>query len=253
MAMVRRGLAWRVMLTGAALAAITAAVAGPPLRRAALQAELIRADPDAVPMDAALRRFAIAEARPVFAANCASCHGADRRGDPARGVPDLTRGVWLYGTGRVAELERTILYGIRAGLRSRDLADMPAFAQPQPTKRYDIAPLAPAEIDDLVVYVRQRAEGTANSAAADRGAALFAGRGQCFDCHAGDARGDNAIGAPDLSAAVRLYGDGSAQSIWDSIAHGRAGSCLGWRGRLPAAAIRALAVMIRLGAEGVGS
>lgn len=35
--------------------------------------------------------------RAVFAENCASCHGADGRGDHAFGAPDLTDRTWIYG------------------------------------------------------------------------------------------------------------------------------------------------------------
>jgi len=34
----------------------------------------------------------------VFAANCAACHGAEGRGTQALGAPNLTDGVWLYGS-----------------------------------------------------------------------------------------------------------------------------------------------------------
>lgn len=33
----------------------------------------------------------------VFATNCASCHGADAKGDREQGAPDLTDAIWLYG------------------------------------------------------------------------------------------------------------------------------------------------------------
>jgi cytochrome c oxidase cbb3-type subunit 3 len=33
----------------------------------------------------------------IFANNCASCHGAEGRGDMTLGAPDLTDGFWIYG------------------------------------------------------------------------------------------------------------------------------------------------------------
>lgn len=35
--------------------------------------------------------------RAVFAANCASCHGDEGKGNPELGAPDLTDNIWLYG------------------------------------------------------------------------------------------------------------------------------------------------------------
>ena len=36
-------------------------------------------------------------ARPLFADNCAVCHGADGRGNRSVGAPNLTDPIWLYG------------------------------------------------------------------------------------------------------------------------------------------------------------
>lgn len=43
---------------------------------------------------------AVARAAPVFAQQCASCHGVDGRGDKTLGAPNLTDGIWLYGGAR---------------------------------------------------------------------------------------------------------------------------------------------------------
>jgi cytochrome c oxidase cbb3-type subunit 3 len=37
-------------------------------------------------------------AKPKFAMICAACHGADGKGNPMLGAPDLTDGVWIYGS-----------------------------------------------------------------------------------------------------------------------------------------------------------
>jgi cytochrome c oxidase cbb3-type subunit 3 len=39
----------------------------------------------------------IAAGKSVFAANCASCHGADAKGNAELGAPDLTDASWIYG------------------------------------------------------------------------------------------------------------------------------------------------------------
>lgn len=47
-----------------------------------------------------------AAGQPMFA-TCAACHGADGKGNPALGAPNLTDHVWLHG-GSVADIEKTI-------------------------------------------------------------------------------------------------------------------------------------------------
>ena len=62
---------------------------------------------------------ALAEAgKTKYAGVCAACHGADGKGNPALGAPDLTNKIWVYG-GSVAAIAETITQG-RAGV-------MPAF------------------------------------------------------------------------------------------------------------------------------
>ncbi len=53
---------------------------------------------------------AVGRAKPVFAQQCASCHGADGKGDQAQGAPNLTDGIWLFGGDRVT-LQETITNG----------------------------------------------------------------------------------------------------------------------------------------------
>jgi cytochrome c oxidase cbb3-type subunit 3 len=45
-----------------------------------------------------------------FAQMCAACHGADGRGNPAMGAPNLTDGVWLHG-GAIATVRESIEKG----------------------------------------------------------------------------------------------------------------------------------------------
>lgn len=213
--------------------------------REAVRARLMMADPDEIWKQPALQRYAVSAGRSAYRGRCATCHGADLAGDSRRGVADLAHGRWLYGSGRVAELEHTILYGIRSGNpKSWNLASMPAFATPDPYKAYTMTPLTPGELRDVTTYVYGFRHTPADPAAAERGSRVFHKNGFCFDCHGQDGKGDPAIGAPDLTDAVWLYGDGSMQSIASSIAHGRAGACPPWIDRLPAATIRAIAVFI---------
>ena len=215
------------------------------LSHSARLAALMRADPDAIPEDPVLAGFALTYARPVYDRNCADCHGAAMQGDRSRGVPALVAHQWLYGDGRVAEIERTILYGIRAGnSKSRHLADMPGFARPNPYARYEVAPLEPGELRDVVEFVLAAGGKQAAADAAKRGAQIFAGKGQCFDCHERDARGDAAIGAPSLVGTEWLYGSGTREDLYDSIAGGRSGFCPAWFDKMSPVTIRALAVLV---------
>src|ERR1700758_1908653 len=86
------------------------------VRDYALGRALIIATPDSIPSNARLVRYAEEIGRNAYVANCASCHGADMKGSQTKGIPNLSDGIWLYDYGRVSDIERTILYGIRAGL-----------------------------------------------------------------------------------------------------------------------------------------
>jgi cytochrome c oxidase cbb3-type subunit 3 len=210
------------------------------------ESRLVSLDPNVTPADAGLMRFALARGHGLYQAHCASCHGADGRGNTAMGVPNLTDKDWLYGEGLVSDIETVIQYGIRApNGRTWRLADMPAFAQRTPYPREPVLqPLTPGDIRDVIQYLRTIERRPADPAASARGHAIFAGRGGCYDCHGSDGHGDGAIGAPDLSDGIWLYGDGSDSSIFRSIAHGHAGVCPGWFDRLSVAHIRELSLYV---------
>ncbi|HXA40554.1 MAG TPA: c-type cytochrome [Phenylobacterium sp.] len=209
------------------------------------EAQLVRGDPDAIPAQAPLMRFAVTHGAGVFKARCASCHGAEGKGSSARGVPDLTDADWLYGAGKVSDIEKVAYYGIRAhNPRSWNLAVMPAFARPVPAAGERLQPLGPGEIAAVTAYLQARGGQAADPAAAEAGRRIFAGKGGCYDCHANDARGDPAIGAPNLVDKVWLYGDGSRLAIFDSIAYGRQGMCPAWAGRLSALRLREVSLYV---------
>jgi cytochrome c oxidase cbb3-type subunit 3 len=233
---------WMVLLGVLLLVGgVTGALA---LRARQRDAALLRADPDA--LSPTLRVGAAAAGARIFARDCAACHGAQARGDRSMGVPDLTDRDWLYGTGRVSEIAQTVRHGIRSGdPHARNLSDMPAFAQPVPYAREKLPSLRPAQVSDLVAYLLMRESRPADSAAAERGAALFRTAAGCWDCHGEDARGDNAVGAPNLADAITLYGDGGAADLFHSIAGGHQGICPAWFERLSAAEIVSVAVFVQ--------
>jgi cytochrome c oxidase cbb3-type subunit 3 len=209
------------------------------------EAQIVRSDPDAVPAQVGLMDFAVARGAGVFKARCASCHGADAKGNAARGSPDLTDADWLYGAGKVRDIEKVAYYGIRAhNPRSWNLAVMPAFARPVPAAGEKLAPLRPDEIEAVIGYLQSRGGHPADPIATEAGRGIFSGRGGCYDCHANDARGDPAIGAPNLVDKVWLYGDGSRRAIFDSIAYGRQGLCPAHAGRLSALRLREVSLYV---------
>ena len=210
-----------------------------------LKYELLSADAESIATTPRLAQFANGLARPAWTEHCATCHGADLKGDSKRGVPDLTDDDWLYGSGKIAQIEYTITYGIRSGnSKARNLAFMPSFAHPNDDKE-KLSPLSPAEIKDVIAYIFSLEGRKADPAAVKRGAGIYTDKGACYDCHTPDARGDHDIGAPDLADNIWLYGDGSETSIFQSIQYGRAGTCPAWVGRLKPVVIRALAAFIQ--------
>lgn len=206
------------------------------IRDYGLDRQLVRANPDAIPSNAGLVRYANDLGRSAFEANCASCHGADMRGSQTRGVPNLTDNVWLYDFGRVSDIERTVLYGIRSGLgKSHNVTDMPAIGLQKA--------LDPQEIKDVIAYTLSLSKHPEDPAAVERGSKLFQDKGVCYDCHARDATGISDYGAPNLIDSDWLYG-GDERAIYKSVYDGRHGRCPAWINRLSYPTIRAIAVYI---------
>jgi cytochrome c oxidase cbb3-type subunit 3 len=226
-----------LVVTGVAIAAFV-------LHARAQATELLLADPDA--LSPAIASSARAAGATIFADDCAACHGANGKGAAPLGVPDLTDHDWLYGAGRVSEIAQTVRYGIRSGdPRARNLADMPAYAHAVPYAREKLPPLAPNDVQDLVAFLLRQEHRPTNADAAGRGEKIFKTRGGCWDCHGEDGHGDNAVGAPNLTDRIWLYGDGSPAGIFRSIADGHQGVCPAWVNRLSAAEILDVAVYVQ--------
>jgi cytochrome c oxidase cbb3-type subunit 3 len=211
-----------------------------------LESRLLRMDPNAIQGDFALAAFARDRGERLFEAHCAACHGLQGHGDARRGIPALNDADWLYGAGIPGDIEQTIKYGIRSyHPKAWNLAIMPAYATAVPSARdAKIPPLKPGDIRDLVEFLFRQQGRAADDAAAARGSELFTGAGGCYDCHAVDAKGDSAIGAPNLTDKVTLYGDGSRESLSMSISYGRHGVCPAWVKRISPAGIREVALFV---------
>ena len=141
----------------------------------------------------------------LYLTYCMQCHGADARG--AKGFPNLADGDWLYG-GEPAQIEQSITDG-RMGV-------MPAHAQ-----------LGADTIKDLANYVRSLSGLPNDSVRAAKGKEAFASAG-CSGCHGPDAKGMHAIGAPNLTDKVWLYGSSEA-TIIETITNGRQNKMPAWK------------------------
>jgi cytochrome c oxidase cbb3-type subunit 3 len=222
-------------IAGVALVALIA-FAGFGAHRARLSWRMVETPADQVPNDATLVKLAHQIAVPAYAKTCARCHGADMKGNPALGVPNLIDKTWLYDQGNVSDIERTILYGIRSGhSKSRNITDMPAVGR--------IGVLKDNEIRDVVEYVELLSHQPYDAAAAERGDVLFKDKGNCFDCHAPDGTGNPDYGSTDLTANTWTYG-GDRETLFKSIRDGRHGKMDAYIGKLSFADIRALAVEV---------
>jgi cytochrome c oxidase cbb3-type subunit 3 len=230
--------AWRKIRKAgiAAGAVVFAFIAYTQIRDYRLDRQLVLESPDRIPSDPALLFYANSLGKAAFQSNCVSCHGADMKGSQARGVPNLTDNIWLYDFGRVSDIERTVLYGIRSGLgKSHNVTDMPAIGLQKA--------LNPDEIKDVIAYTLSLSKHRQDPAAVERGSKIFQDKGVCYDCHSRDATGIPDYGAPSLIDDDWLYG-GDEKTIYKSVYDGRHGSCPAWIGKLSFPTIRAVAVFI---------
>ncbi|WP_312904821.1 cytochrome-c oxidase, cbb3-type subunit III [Stutzerimonas nitrititolerans] len=162
---------------------------------AAMPVEEVALDPQALKMGGRL-----------FASNCSVCHGSDAKG--AYGFPNLTDHDWLYG-GEPETIKTTILGGRQAV--------MPAWK--------DV--IGEEGIRHVAGYVRSLSgrdvpEGIDSDI--EQGQKIFAAN--CVVCHGPDAKGIQAMGAPNLTDNVWLYGSSFGQ-IQQTLRYGR-------NGRMPA-------------------
>ena len=201
------------------------------------ETRLLATPPTDIMQDASLVSFANAQGAPLYAAHCASCHGADMKGNSSTGAPSLVDDVWMFGDGNIFEIERTILFGIRTGSsKSRDVTEMPALGQR--------GLLTDAEIREVIQLVLKLGGRPYREDAAAEGRRVFDnGDAACRGCHGDDGRGDNYSGASDLTTGVWNYG-GDEKALYDSIYFGRRGVCPGQYGVLTLGQIRSLAVYI---------
>jgi cytochrome c oxidase cbb3-type subunit 3 len=170
------------------------------LEKARAQMAPIYAKYVAMPADALAREpAAMAIGERLFANNCSQCHGSDARG--SKGFPNLTlSGASRLATSSAEQVESTITNG-RAG-------NMPTMAAAVGTAD---------DVKNVANYVLSLSGSPHNAAAAALGKEKFA---VCAACHGPEGKGNQAIGAPNLTDKVWLHGFGE-QAIIAMVTNGK--------------------------------
>jgi cytochrome c oxidase cbb3-type subunit III len=185
----------------------------------------------AVAADPELLQFAMEAGKSLFADNCATCHGAGGQG--AKGFPSLADDVWLWD-GSADGIHLTLQHGIRSGKDEARFSLMPAYGRD--------GMFTPAQISDATEFVWSLSNTeNVNRASAARGASLFTTN--CVSCHGTDAKGNQTLGAPNLTDAEWLYGPTKAD-ISGQIYAGRGGVMPAFGERLTSSQVRAVAVYV---------
>jgi len=231
---------WKWALAAVVILAVVvlAVVVRQRVQRQRMADQLLSLLPDAATSDPKLVAFAIDQAKPVFSQHCAVCHGADLRGRPDIGAPNLTDNVWIYGSGRVYDIERTLLYGVRSGdSKTHNITDMPGFGL--------AGKLSPDEVRSVVQYVLKLSGRPYQVEAANEGQALYANgeKGGCGDCHGPGGRGDPDYGSANLTANVWNSG-GTEQDLYNAIYYGEHRVMPAWFRVLTLQQIRELSVYL---------
>ena len=122
----------------------------------------------------------------LYMNNCAQCHASDARGN--KGFPNLTDGDWLHG-GTPEKIKETLVNG--------RIGNMPPMA----------AALGSADdVKNVAQYVLSLSGSPHDSLQAALGKSKF---GVCAACHGVDGKGNQALGAPNLTDDIWLHGYGA--------------------------------------------
>jgi cytochrome c oxidase cbb3-type subunit 3 len=156
----------------------------------------------------------------LFLTYCSQCHGSDAQGN--KGFPNLTDKDWLFG-GEPAVIETTILNG-RNG-------QMPSMAAALGSDK---------DVENVANYVLSLSGATADPIKVVFGKPKFAA---CAPCHGADGRGNQAIGAPNLTDHIWLFG-GSKETIMETIRLGRSSTMPPFKDFLGDAKVHVLAAYV---------
>ena len=156
----------------------------------------------------------------LFMNNCAQCHGSDARG--SKGFPNLADTDWLYG-GSPEKISETIHKG-------RD-GNMPAMAA---------AVGSADDVRNVAQYVLSLSGSPHDSLRANLGKSKFTA---CAACHGMDGKGNQALGAPNLTDQIWLHGWGE-QAIVSIINNGRTNHMPAQEGKLAEQQIKVLTAYV---------
>jgi len=156
----------------------------------------------------------------LFLNNCAQCHGSDGRG--SKGFPNLADTDWLGGD--THDYVKGVISNGRTG-------NMPPMA----------AAVGSAEdVKNVANYVLSLSGSPHNSVAAELGKAKFAA---CAACHGPDGKGNQALGAPNLTDKVWLHGWGE-QAVISMVTNGKLNVMPAQKDRLAPEQIHVLAAYV---------
>jgi cytochrome c oxidase cbb3-type subunit 3 len=175
--------------------------------------------------------FARAFGKAAFGDNCAGCHGQGGAG--GKGYPSLVDDDWLWG-GTLADIQKTIRFGIRSTHDETRPGNMPAFGRDNMLKADEIDAIA----DFTLTLAKQPPEKPDQVA---KGAELF--KTNCASCHGEDGKGKADVGSPNLTDGITLYGM-TKKAIVEGMQNGRGAVMPHWTGRLDETTIKALTVFV---------
>jgi len=163
---------------------------------------------------------AMAVAQKLFLNNCAQCHASD--GGGSRGFPSLTDRDWLWG-GTPEAIKASITEG-RNGV-------MPPWGPS----------LGEEGVKDVTHYVLSLSGSPADSLRVYKGKLIF--QQTCVACHGADAKGNQALGAPNLTDRIWLHGSGEF-AVADTVKNGRTSQMPAHRDLLSPAKIHLLTAYV---------
>ncbi len=156
----------------------------------------------------------------MYLTYCVQCHGSDARG--SKGFPNLSDTDWLHG-GDGATLVKTITEG-RMGV-------MPPMAAAVGTA---------SDVENVANFVLSLSGSAHDAVKAELGKPKFAA---CAACHGAEGKGNPALGAPNLTDKIWLYG-GSLAAVVEGINKGRSNQMPAFKDLLAQGKIQVLAAYV---------
>ncbi len=151
--------------------------------------------------DLAKDNHAVAMGKRLFMTYCNVCHGSDARG--SKGFPNLTDNDWLWG-GEPQAIKTSIANGRQAVMPNGQANGL----------------ATDEDIENVAEYVLSLSGQTVDADKVAKGKTKF--DGICMACHTPAGTGMAAVGAPNLTDDVWLYGSKKAELL-ETLKNGRQG------------------------------